>query len=516
MKRKTRVSILLLALFIGLWLASGAFAATRDLLVIRGQYDRIEGVLSDLGFGDRMDVVADDSSVLSMNFSQYSAIFINCDYDNPTDKPDAAFLEKIKAFVHGGGMIYVTDDAANFLKNWEGEMQYTINYDSEVWGSGNWRTTVVDPALRAKFPSDRFDSNGDVVIHHSYDNGEQIVNAGRATVLLKNGSDPGIDPDGFPVVAGQVQAIDFRPSAGGRVVYTTFHNHPLDNVPTPGTDDYTAYQNVLTVMKYICGSLGTATEQEVLLGILGASVSDLVGNPQGGNFSELVSGWKFDIPAGASQLTFALYAATTRSATRGAANDPVFTLTAPDGTTHQAQANPTTGPVVFHVPAQQGLWNVQCTDNTGAVPSTQMTTGMALSGTFGTASPAPGGSVTQVATPTANPAGGTYSSARSVTLSCSTSGAKIYYTLNGSTPTANATPYTSPIAISSSTTLKAIAIASGMTDSSVMTQVYTISPGGGTKSSSSGCDAGAMGLLAVLLGCALRLRSGHDGCNRRK
>ena len=101
---------------------------------------------------------------------------------------------------------------------------------------------------------------------------------------------------------------------------------------------------------------------------------------------------------------------------------------------------------------------------------------------------------TAVATPAFSPAGGTYSSAQSVVISCGTSGATIRYTTDGSTPTSSSTVYSGAITVSSTTTIKAYATASGMTDSSVATAIYTISstqqvatpafsPAGGTYSS---------------------------------
>ncbi len=87
---------------------------------------------------------------------------------------------------------------------------------------------------------------------------------------------------------------------------------------------------------------------------------------------------------------------------------------------------------------------------------------------------------TQVVAPTASPNGGTYSSTQSVTLSSTTSGATIYYTTNGSTPTTSSNQYSGAISISSTTTLKAIAVKSGMTNSTVMSQAYTISTAAGT------------------------------------
>jgi hypothetical protein len=71
-------------------------------------------------------------------------------------------------------------------------------------------------------------------------------------------------------------------------------------------------------------------------------------------------------------------------------------------------------------------------------------------------------------------AGGTYTSAQSVTISDSTSGVTIYYTTNGTTPTASSTKYTAAVTVSASETLEAIAIETGHTNSPVSTAAYTI------------------------------------------
>jgi len=89
--------------------------------------------------------------------------------------------------------------------------------------------------------------------------------------------------------------------------------------------------------------------------------------------------------------------------------------------------------------------------------------------------------VSQVATPGFSPAGGTFASAQSVTITTSTSGATIRYTTDGSTPSSTVgTVYSGPVSISATTTLKAIAYKSGMSDSSVATASYTITTGGNT------------------------------------
>ena len=73
------------------------------------------------------------------------------------------------------------------------------------------------------------------------------------------------------------------------------------------------------------------------------------------------------------------------------------------------------------------------------------------------------------ASPTMSPAPGTYTSAQSVTLSDTTPGALIYYTLNGTTPTTSSAQYSpgTPLQISATTTVEAIAVASGYSNSAV-------------------------------------------------
>lgn len=89
-----------------------------------------------------------------------------------------------------------------------------------------------------------------------------------------------------------------------------------------------------------------------------------------------------------------------------------------------------------------------------------------------------------VSAPAFSVAGGTYSSTQTVTLTSTTAGAVIFYTLDGSTPTVYSTPYFGALTVSSSETVKAIAVSTtaGTTGapltSSVASATYTISTGG--------------------------------------
>jgi sugar lactone lactonase YvrE len=80
------------------------------------------------------------------------------------------------------------------------------------------------------------------------------------------------------------------------------------------------------------------------------------------------------------------------------------------------------------------------------------------------------------ATPVFSLAGGTYAGSRTVAISDGTTGAAIYFTTDGTTPTAASTLYSSPIAVSASETLQAIAIATGYAESAIASAAYTIAP----------------------------------------
>ncbi len=90
-----------------------------------------------------------------------------------------------------------------------------------------------------------------------------------------------------------------------------------------------------------------------------------------------------------------------------------------------------------------------------------------------------GSTVETCATPTFSPGTGTYTEAQNVTISTTTSGASIYYTTDGSTPSStNGTLYTGAINVSSTTTIKAIAVKTGNNDSQVAEATYTIETAG--------------------------------------
>jgi len=77
--------------------------------------------------------------------------------------------------------------------------------------------------------------------------------------------------------------------------------------------------------------------------------------------------------------------------------------------------------------------------------------------------------------PSFSPASGSYNTAQTVTLSDRNSSATLYYTTDGSTPSATSIRYSGAISLSASATIRSIAIA-GSLSSAVASAAYTITP----------------------------------------
>ena len=85
-----------------------------------------------------------------------------------------------------------------------------------------------------------------------------------------------------------------------------------------------------------------------------------------------------------------------------------------------------------------------------------------------------------VATPTFTPNGVSgFTGPQSVTITCATTGAKIYYTTDDTTPTTASTLYTTALSLTSTTTVKAIAVKTDMNNSAIATATFTKYSGGG-------------------------------------
>lgn len=81
---------------------------------------------------------------------------------------------------------------------------------------------------------------------------------------------------------------------------------------------------------------------------------------------------------------------------------------------------------------------------------------------------------TPAISPAFDPAPAAFEGGQRVTLSTPTPGAVIHYTTDGSTPTAESPTYTAPLVVAQTTTIRAIATAPGIPDSSVSEGAYDV------------------------------------------
>ncbi|MCL1850803.1 MAG: chitobiase/beta-hexosaminidase C-terminal domain-containing protein, partial [Bacteroidetes bacterium] len=81
-----------------------------------------------------------------------------------------------------------------------------------------------------------------------------------------------------------------------------------------------------------------------------------------------------------------------------------------------------------------------------------------------------------VANPTISPNGGAFTEAKTVTITCTTPGASIYYTMDGTNPTPSSTLYTTPISLNTNGTytIKAIGVKAEFTNSEIVTANFII------------------------------------------
>ena len=85
-----------------------------------------------------------------------------------------------------------------------------------------------------------------------------------------------------------------------------------------------------------------------------------------------------------------------------------------------------------------------------------------------------------VSAPVISPNGGSFTGSQAVTITCATDGAAVYYTTDGTAPTAASTKYTGTFTITESTTVKAIAVKNSVSSAVVSATFTKRSSGGGS------------------------------------
>jgi hypothetical protein len=249
------------------------------------------------------------------------------------------------------------------------------------------------------------------------------------TINLNAAATPTFSPAGGSYTSAQTVAINDA-TAGVNIYYTTD-----GSVPTASSTLYAgpitlAKSTTLSAIAIASGfaNSGVASASYVI----GTGTAPPVISPAGGTFNAATPVTMTDATSGAS-----IY----------------YTS---DGSIPTAASMPYSGPIT-----------VSTTETINAIAIASGNSSSVVTAAFTV-------NITSAAPPTFSPAGGIYTSSQTVILSDATAGASIYYTIDGSTPTTSSTLYGNPITVSTSETIKAIAIASGFGASAVSSAAYTI------------------------------------------
>ena len=162
----------------------------------------------------------------------------------------------------------------------------------------------------------------------------------------------------------------------------------------------------------------------------------------------------------------------------------------------------TTAGATIHYTTDGSAPTPSSTQYTAPIAITAATTFKAIATASGFADSAVGAAAYTIlpvaATPTFSPGAGAVLSGTSVSISTTTAGATIYYTTDGTTPTPSSPQYTAAIAITSPTTLKAMATAPGYAGSDVGSATYTILPPAATPTFNPLAGAVTAGTLVTI------------------
>jgi|GEM_PF-3192823 len=190
-----------------------AYAAER--VVVKGDYDLIEGILTALGWDYAL--IGDTDQLLNYDLSEVKQLYINCGV-KPSFQPTSVSIAKVKEWVEAGGYLYASDWSAEYIEGWGLEFKKDGKISDTV-------ATVEDPGLKSHIGSELV--GGTLSIQYDQPNWRRISNTAHATVLLRG------DAQTFSGTVPNSPLAVILKAGKGRAIYTTFHNEE-EGIPQPG------------------------------------------------------------------------------------------------------------------------------------------------------------------------------------------------------------------------------------------------------------------------------------------
>ncbi|MGB8259281.1 MAG: chitobiase/beta-hexosaminidase C-terminal domain-containing protein [Terracidiphilus sp.] len=363
-------------------------------------------------------------------------------------------------FVDRTGNLFIADANNNAIR----EVALSTGQIKTVVGNGQWGYSGDNgPATNARLKSPcgiYQDSSGNLFIADSGNNviREVAASTGKIATVAGNGS-AGYSGDNGPATSAKLNGpCGIYVDGGGNLFIGDTNNHAIREV--------TAKTQTITTVAgtgkpgYLDSDTPTSAQFDLPMGLAGNKAGDLlVADSENLRIRKIAAIQGTDPTPPAPLPTFSPGAGVypkAQTVTLGDAVSGAAIYFTTNGTP------PTTNSTKYKT----------------SIPVTAGTTISAIAVASGyTQSPVAQASYTITATapaPTFTPAAGTYVGAQQVTLADAIGTATIHYTTNGAAPTAASPIYKNPIPVSASTTIKAIAIASGFTTSPVGSAAYLI------------------------------------------
>ena len=239
---------------------------------------------------------------------------------------------------------------------------------------------------------------------------------------------PTFSPETNTVIEGESFKVTLNCNTIGATIYYTTNGDTPTKDSTPYTGPITVNENT-TIKAYAVKNGYEDSYEATAVYTKTRSVLTPTLSPAGGTFTGSIS--------------------VTISSEEGAA---IYYTT--NGETPTKDSTPYTGPITLSEP----------TSINAIAYKTGMTESGIATGVYNFNLPAPTFSVVS----------GTYNTVQNVEINCTTEGATIYYTTDGSEPTSSSKEYTSAVTIDGTTTLKAIAVKEDWINSSVTEAEYTL------------------------------------------
>jgi len=419
----------------------------KTIAVTEPGYDNIQQVLDNMGSAYQYtNITNSDLANQSFDLNQFEILFINCSSKASTYAVNSA--NKLRDWVFNGGSLYASDWAYIYIKEaFPNNINFPVN--PMIGSVQSVKANVEDDGLKAVLGSSIIDLNfnlsGWVVIDDVpsgtkvYLSGTYSTSESSSLSKLRNGlvnrqlllSSP------TGIKSGPLM-VSFK-YGQGNVIFTTFHNEPQATEQEKKLLEYLILRPIVqNLVNDAIASLPSG--YEVDKEIVGAT------SPGGSQEYQLENDQSNDITVVLNWEGSELKLDTFK----------------PNGSIYNSWQS-SIPPIIANITnAELGIWQYKVTAID--VPYENYPFALVVGKEKSE----------KVATPIFSPLPGIFNSPITVSLSCSTPGAIIHFTIDGSTPTESSPIYSAPLNINATTLVKAKALKNEWTSSDVAIGVYNI------------------------------------------